>query len=94
MVEMMSLFIVAGSPTLLSRSRADPEVRAQDAQVVTEGTGTMIGIQAETHAVVVAAEIEMRERGTEVENARRNIGVVRGREKGGMTQGAEVLLGA
>lgn len=53
----------------------------------------MIGIQAETHAAVVAAEIEMRERGTGVENARRNTEVLSGREKGVVTLGAAVLLG-
>jgi len=56
------------------------------------GTGMMIGIQAETHAVVVAAEIEMRERGTGVESARRNTGVLRGREKGVRTLDAAVPL--
>lgn len=53
----------------------------------------MIGIQAEIHAVVVAAEIEMRERGTGVENATLNTGVLSGRENGVMTLGAAVLLG-
>lgn len=64
------------------------------AAVVIGGTGTMTGIPAETHAVVAAAETEMRGTGTGVENARRNTGVLSGKEKEVVTPGAAVLLAA